>query len=561
MLRSLAFLLLISSISVAQKPLIAVYKDAEFATPILTESGKLAFVLPAGHTPLMEYSDILLMQYTKRTITIFDKVNAWPIIGLDEKFYLVDRKGKKIKNIEGYTDLKPAGDGMLLGKVPMPGTPNKTLAVYLNSKGEDIFQRTYFQADRFSEGKALVRADKNARWSIINLKGKTIATLDSALSSQIYEINPFKDGFAQLKLSLRDAAKTYVICYIDATGKIVADTRNIATGNFPLYYSEFSDNCFLFITEHARVHRLTAFSREGKKIFMIDSVDVATPFAGNLSYIVNLRPKDRHSQIIGRWINKTGTVVPSPFKEIEKTHAILPFTEVIAHNNKYLQLNGARRATSKRVDMILEPGRGTLVFETTDCILGVSGERLLVRNLATGTDKLIQLPSKVLWQTSPGQIVYTNIQEALKVKESVKHFKVVTDEIPKELTELTQLEALTFDNDRITEIPVWINKFVKLKRLNLVTKSLRSFPKISFPELTHFSVHGGSSNWELEEFVANGNPTLQDVHFLNVKVSYAFEARIKKLRPNLKLNIETIHTVGEDFDLEIEEVEIEGDGH
>lgn len=543
MIKKLLFLLALSYISFsslsAQSPLCIVQTDMLglpiFETTFINEKGEILFQLPEGHFPEYKFPDqgMLLnrLDDSRARLNPFNEGIA-VIKTKENQFYWINERGQTVANFEKqYSRMSPMINGFVLAWIKDKETKKERM-LYLDQEGNPAFKDlTFYKANSFSSGYALVQEENNTDWTYLNTSGVIGNPIQGIKEADIRRAFDFNNGYARIDLNPKSMGIPGNQVYINKEGKVIFDINE----RFPNRPSNIN-------------------TRVDQNILCVDFKD----------------PDSQFKQVIcidgegNELLNKKRIRNLSNFKN---GHAsFMQYEEVIKDNATYHLLNN--KGETKKVDFpeyviwkgfqyygfwechtfrenqsmhtsILQVEPMQMLFETKDLILAHTNEFILTKNERSKIHYLHNRKGDLIWETPPHQRAFKSVEEALPFKEIIKKYTVRNaNDFDNGLFQLVNLEELTLTKLKLDAIPSGLSQLKKLKQLEIKgLPRLNQLPKdlAEMPSLEKITIHRSGTAIEGLKYIIENSRSLKEVYLSNVtNISQAYVAEMKRKKPQLK---------------------------
>jgi len=549
---SIACALLLPVVLHAQNPRLYVLeqeRDRFVKTPVLNDAGAIAFSLPEGHTPKVA-KDRFNQVWSSGDITL-NPFRSGPCVVasggvLFESYYLIDAKGKMVKNLGNrYGEITPFSEGYAVIE------PTTKVYQFLDSTGNVAFGNKKFKhAESFKNGYAAVRLT-TGEWAYLDRKGNVaIRVTVPTNGGEIYKAGPFSEGYMQIHVGFgyKQPGKYY---FIDRTGKITIDLQTLFAGKEIGTMGNVSEGTFLVgIKGTADTESTMALvSTAGKVIRTFPDANIwgsYLPVAHGMGAVTVGTAEKRRPVLFDASGKTIHPVYDSTVHTLYNVQVITP---------EYYIVEGVKGRDS--YEYIFSRATNQLVYESRHHIAGIDGDVAYIKHSYQQTCELVRISTGGrMFATDDRYREYGSLW-IIKSKENTRLVHLYDYKtLPAELFQLDSLEYLQLDRGDLAAIPADIGKLKNLRRLDLYSlRKLTALPAelAQLPRLEELRIQSCTGITNVQAVIGK-LPALRRLYLENVKLSEAFVKKLKQTRP--KLSIYTISTPGEIMDIQEQEATI-----
>lgn len=533
-------------LATAQSP-VPVYSSREQPTPFIKKNGAIAFSLPPGHEPILEYPSGSFVI----TITDQQELSAFangicPVKRPDGSFYWINDKGKQVKDFgKSYTQMAPAVEGYSMAWQPYEGRKGASWLLYLNKDGENAFgNKRYWEAAPFSEGYAAVQLEnEKGAWGYIDRSGELVIRPQLP---NVFKLESFSNGLALVTTNTKTPENNYNFnyYYINTRGEVVIKVDQLMPDKKRYSVKSFSDGLAVisYYRTKDRFYDVVYIDTQGKIALSFESIESFSSFQKGVASLVIGTPVSKRSFTSDPFlIDKKGKRVELLLpKEEEKTRIM----SVYPLNQHYF---AATLVKEEELYKAIFAPTGKMLYQTRHSISGAASGLVLER-VSKDHQQLYSHKGKLLWETPVAERTFTNLQEALVHKHEVRQFKSEKEsDLQEGLFELKNLRKLTLSS-WAKELPEAIGDMQKLQELEIsfmyilekMPESLKKLQQLERLEITQCDKLKGV------EALVEQLPNLKHLYLYNYELKPGFEKRMKLERPELVIDeITTIMDITE----------------
>lgn len=578
---ALTFFVALSLTVQAQRPTLLLAQQAQNSSApslFVNENGVPVFSLLPHDIPITMQKDQYGFWEEQHVLNPFSYSPCVVVERKNRSYYLIDSQGKLIKDFgTKYHRVRPFSEGYGLAWAIVPGTAS-LVGTYLDSLGNNVFgSRTFWEAGAFKNGLAAVQPEKNGPHGYIDKTGKMVVQLDTALTGEVSEMNPFYNDLAHVRMRVNGSKGNsndmfnfdFIHYFIDRNGKVALDIQKLFPGKSVSFVNDFSEGVTL----------VGVVGQKDKKTGQSQTNIILLDTKGNqirLFTNVNMAINSYHNPVKGMGYvmlggpNSIGNILFFNIKgkdiaPVYDTKAIRMFYPMQITEDYYV-IQGVylkdvpKAGTIQPRNFIFSRKTNKIVYDTKDFIAGFYGDLIYTKGEDWQICKLIQLPNKVIWVTDPANRLYTSVAEALPVKNQVRYFNLVSSQqqnVPSEIFQFTNIENLTLGYSEFTAISEDIRNLKKLKKLELISlERLQSIPAaiLELQQLEELSISdcGALAPGDVRNIIENLS-ALKKIKLVNFPIDNDFIEKMKTLKPALKIKSSTInYNIHEDMVMDLE---------
>ncbi|MGB1241993.1 MAG: leucine-rich repeat domain-containing protein [Chitinophagales bacterium] len=408
---------------------------------------------------------------------------------------------------------------------------------YLNEKGENAFgNKEFLNAAPFSEGMAAVRPTKEEGWGWMDKTGEIILKPKDIEQSHIVKLFGFSDGLAKVIVKIPEDKKSYNRLFVNTDGHTVLNINSIFSGRDPRDFGHFHGGLLKIPCYHPKEEGTSDvyyINTDGKMVHKFEKVARASKVVDDLFYIETRIPAIGYpyrSQV--DFFNAKGDTVKLNIPDSLKIKHI----KKNGRNLIELRLKGRQES----INAIYSREKDEIVATCENSIMGFTNNRILLKNAREDYYQLRDFAGQIIWESDVSKRAFTDISEALKVKDKVRIFKSNNEsDFENGLLELTNLEYLRISS--MERVPPEIGKCTNLKKLEIssfkklgiLPNEISKLPKLERLDISYCDNYEGG----IENIVRN-SPNLKILFIEDVKLPEGFEEKIKQLKSSLRIKIE-----------------------
>lgn len=448
-------------------------------------------------------------------------------------YYWIDKTGKTVKDfgIE-FREMGRFINGYVMAERKQKSGQRYVYSlVYLNKQGENAFgNKEFWDAVPFSEGMAGVQPKEGGDWSWIDETGEIVLKPKNIDNSQIVQLHGFSDGLG--KVILKDP---YRYWFVNTDGDTVLKLDSVFSKKKIVdsgYFHEGLLKVSLSRSKEGGAVDIYYINKSGDIVHKFEKVAKASDVVDDLFYVKTRTPINKyeyHSEIL--FFDTEGNSIKLNIPES------LKITSVYNFGRKMMQLHLANDQIS--FNAIYSREKNQIIGTSENEILGFTNHLFLSYDFHDKYYQLLNFKGETVWDSDISKRVFTDISEALKIKEKVGAFKSTNkSDFRNGILELKNLERLEINN--IDTIPSEIEQLKNLKQLTILFfKNLGTIPNnlANLPKLEKIHIHY-CENYEggLETIVKNSQ-SLKRLTITGMKLPIDFKEKIKQINPKLYVRV------------------------
>ncbi|MEZ5059214.1 MAG: hypothetical protein R2879_19435 [Saprospiraceae bacterium] len=522
------------NIAFSQNSLLPIYSNPMV---FIDSLGKVVGILPAGYkilnTKVGNHDGGYVHGMAGNSVSAYALI---PAIDFNtSKISFFDKTGRFLLSYGNtYEAITPNINGFHLAtKVDRKGILPRTSYTFLDAKGNQVFEYNgFYKADVFTEDLAAIN---NRGWHYIDSTGQRYDLIDSSLTKDLYEVTSFSNGVSKIRIrkGRYQSGDHYRYVFIDKKGNTVLDTDNVFPDEHIALMGDMHDSISRIIFQDERGYTTwgeTAYLKlNGEVLGRFDSLFRIKEFSnGFVPILPQTKRKGTYENVDGFILTTTGERIG--FGENKKVR------ELVHINDQFFWVYLADKKDKSTYSGVFDAIKREFIYRNKHDIMGIKWDLISLRDSRSKRYYVVNYKTgEIVYDTDKSNLVFSNIQEALKYKNEVTKYVCLNAEDVASLGELKNLKELSLRKIDLVAFPenftfenLEILKIDGLRKLEKLPDHIKNLKKLSLRDCTEAN--------NLMSMVS-GLTGLEELFIINFDLTTEEKNKITAMYPDTKVTI------------------------